>query len=262
MTELMPFPSDEVSGQDLDAHFFGWKREFSEQIEHADPGDDLSVRRGLFISGDARRKRQWEKALARTPPLRYLYVRTRVSQSLFDQICRLKTLQRLSIDSTSISDCSGLRKLVGLTHLALGSSPNLRDLQPLGDLSGLKALDISGNWQHVRNLSPLGQLHRLQGLGLRGLESRVQTFESLEPIASLPELRYLLLTGVRVERGGLQPLSSLSNLEYLQLNSNELACWPAENFAGLWKHLTRLRHNLVELAATNSEFRAAHGIKS
>ena len=143
------------------------------------------------------------------------------------EIGQLKSLKRLHLNKTQVTDLRPLSSLKKLTLINIAGLPlqnvaplanlpgledliahsiNVSDFSAIAELSNLKSLDISGTL--ARNVSFLRRLNNLRELNLDHLE-----LDDIEALADLTALTSLSLRGTRVrDIGALAKLTKLTNL--------------------------------------------------
>lgn len=120
-------------------------------------------------------------------------------------LCKLGSLQRLTLQKCSLSTTVGLEHAKNLTYLDL-SDNSLRDIAPLSELQKLQELDLSNN--AVNDLSPLSGLKNLISLDVSRNE-----LPSLTPISTVFGLEKLnIATNKLTDLTGIDQLSQLVNL--------------------------------------------------
>ena len=102
--------------------------------------------------------------LAKLPRLQWLEFGDNASILELPSLKGLKTLRRLVIRDTRISDVSGLEGLVSLTELNLERNI-ISDVSPLAKLTRLTRLELNGNV--ISDVSPLAGLTNLERLNLQ-----------------------------------------------------------------------------------------------
>ena len=116
--------------------------------------------------------------LAKLPRLQWIEFGVSPSISKLPSLKGLKTLKRLEIRDTLISDISGLEGLVSLTELNLERNV-VSDISPLAKLTRLKRLELNGNV--ISDVSPLAGLTNLEHLNLRN--NTISDFSPLEALS-------------------------------------------------------------------------------
>lgn len=260
MTSEADFPFTELFSQDLTPAEEGWPATVLSAIKVCRPDRDLDNQFGIAIKSEAPERKRWVSRLPELTHLRYLLV-NRTNQLLFDSICKLPNLERLRIYDTSISNCANVVKLKKLTHLSLGSSPQLESIKPITELASINSLELGGNFQKITHLDEIETLTRLKALVLIGSDSRYQAYDSLEPLRALINLRYVAIISIKLKNPDLKPLGKIKNLEYIMFSKYELKQWPVSDYQYLYENLPNLKGNLIRLAATDKEFQKEYKIR-
>jgi hypothetical protein len=234
----------------------GWKPLAGRRMDERESLDAEYVH--LFISEPSKERGHWIDRLPRLHRLKYLEVKSRPNQALFEAICRVPSLERLNIFWSNITDLEPILSLSKLTHLNIGSSPKVTSLEPLAGLRSLTALGLTAP-KSCSNLGPVGELKGLRGLSLNAREYTTHEYDSLGPLAGLKELVYFSLGGVRTKDRSLDPVSHFSKLRYLYLAP--LCNWPAGEYLRLYQALPNLDCEELRLAATDVDFRRANRIR-
>jgi len=111
-----------------------------------------------------------------------------------------------------ITHLDALREVSRLQYFHLGSSSSLGSIDLLADLGQLRWLGLE-NIKQIRDMGPIGQLTGLEGWYLGGSYWTTQHVRALEPLARLRELRYLAITNLKADDQTLVPLFALTKLE-------------------------------------------------
>jgi hypothetical protein len=208
--------------------------------------DDFAGGDGLAIEctqlGDTalqrRLVRAWVGLLPALKEVRFLWLRSRVPQALFDAACRMPGLEGLYVKWSGIKDLAPLRGAMALRYLRLGSSTQITDGRPLWDLHQLVVLEIE-NIPVIRDLAGIEALDGLEQLAVEGSVWTTQQIESLTPLSTLGRLRHLGLTNLRArEPSSLRALGQLSQLVHLRLAQ----WWPPDDMAYLVRTLPRWKY--------------------
>ena len=124
--------------------------------------------------------------LAKLPRLRWIEFSGTASISKLPSLKGLKTLRRLEINHTGVSDISGLSELTQLQELTLHDNL-IKDVSPLANLKNLTYLNLSNNV--IVNVSPLAGLNKLKHLNLSN-----NAISDLSPLEGLTEKIYIRST--------------------------------------------------------------------
>jgi internalin A len=122
------------------------------------------------------------------------------------------TVQKL-LEKVNTTNCQqGNKSLLALTSLDL-SGNEIRNIEPLGNLTNLKTLFLKSN--QITNLQALAKLKNLNLLILDKNE-----IDNIEPLANLTNLFGLGLSNNKITN--VKPLSKLTKLQTLSLRYNQL----------------------------------------
>jgi Leucine-rich repeat (LRR) protein len=136
----------------------------------------------------------------------------------------LKSLKRLSLKGTSVSDIGPLSSIGGLIDLDIGFT-DVSDLKPLKNLQGLKSLYAKST--PIKNISSLSRNEYLEDLILD--ETQVA---DLSPLSGFTEIGFLSLHNTKVK--DIFPLSNSTKLYLLVLSStNVVDLMPLAGLTGL-----------------------------
>jgi hypothetical protein len=260
MTETAEFPFAALAEEDITAD---WDACHRSRVLGTETAPENTTGMWVQLRSDSKEARaerkQWPKRLRLFKNLKCLSVNG-CTPELLESICELPALRRLSIVRGRITDLRGLKHLSNLTHFYCCGNPRLMALDGIQGAKSLIGLSLVGNFENVQTLEPLANLPALESLVLGANDFRKNSYESLTPIAKLKTLRHLGIFGTRVNRDGLFPIGELRNLEYLYLDKRQLRQWSAAEYCHLYKHLPKLRGDLISLAACDHEFRRRHRI--
>lgn len=126
---------------------------------------------------------------------------------------------RLSVHGMHTPDLGFLGVQTQLDALAIDWNNKLRTLDALVPLTGLTVLSLQ-DLRHVRDLLPLGRLTNLRGLNVSGGIDTKFAMDTLDPLAGLPQLEELMLASVRIGDGRLDALAALPALQRLEIANN------------------------------------------
>jgi hypothetical protein len=158
----------------------------------------------------------WCKALPTFTNVRTLWFHSRVSQALFDAATQLPHLNGLWIKWSGIRSLENIQHLTSLQYLHIGQSGSIESITPLGSLTQLVWLQMSGIAKSP-SLDTLSLLKTLKGLGFTGGDGKPIVMPSLAPLSDLKTLEWLHLGALRVADGSLHPLGALKRLRWLGL---------------------------------------------
>ncbi len=138
---------------------------------------------------------------------------TGVSQEELAVIATLPKLKNLVLSGCSIPSINPLQNATGLETLDLSANGAIRNLEALGQMSGLQELSLKGN--AVSDLSAISVLTTLTKLDVSG-----NNLTSLVPISSLTRLNWLDASANAITNLG--EIGKLNALNYLNLSGNKL----------------------------------------
>jgi internalin A len=148
---------------------------------------------------------------------------------------QLKSLTKLVLDDSQISDLQPLSGLTNLTSLDINNN-QISNLQPLSGLTNLNNLGVSRN--QISDLKPLvgltnliilhiehNQISDLQPLSrltyLKSIAAGKNRISSLRPLAGLTNLKSLFSLDNKIS--DLTPLKGLTKLEAIELSTNQIS---------------------------------------
>ena len=151
-----------------------------------------------------------------------------ISQDQLDLVAKMDWLEDLRVFGFRGVDATALMSLKKLRTLSFQWAPKLRDVTVFGRLKHLDVMAI-GDFKAIDDFKPLGALTRLRALSVTGPNLGRQACRSLEPFGRMQGLEELWLAGVQAPGDDLRALARLTGLRRLQL-----ANWyPAREFARL-----------------------------
>lgn len=183
---------------------------------------------------------QWCELLPCLADVKFLWLSSKVSQNIFDAVCKMPNLEGLYIKWSSIKDISNLKQLKHLKHLHIGSSAQVESIEVLSDLDKLVTLEIE-NFKKIVDFNPISSLVKLQGLGIDGSIWTAQKLTSLKPVENLSRLKYLTLLNTKILDKSFEPVLKLKNLVRFNASWN----YPEAEFEKL-KSLPKLKYGNVE----------------
>ncbi|MEM1154759.1 MAG: hypothetical protein AAGI44_11505 [Pseudomonadota bacterium] len=190
---------------------------------------------------------------------RELSVPFRTSRSFFESICQMPSLERLTIYQPCQYDLEPIANLQHLTHLSLGTNPNLDSLEPLKQLKKLVVIGIDGNYKQIKTLDTFGDMVWLRGLAIVAPDAGFLEFPTLDPLSGLRELEYLCLAGLRTGDKSLRALCRMQRMQCLHIIG--LSQWPKEQYELVHRSLPNLEDEELRLAATDPKFQRQHRIR-
>ncbi len=175
------------------------------------------------------------RGLSRFECLKTLWAAS-VNQDMLEEIACLPNLEVLWIKSLSASslECLGnngkLRRLIVHGGSKVPDMGWVRRLSPTVEVLHLESLF------RATDIDPIGEMTGLKTLGLEGGMSKKLELESLAPLRTLKHLQYLFLAATRIKDGSLEPLRDLTELRHLTIAANV----PDREFISLRKALPGL----------------------
>ena len=182
----------------------------------------------------------WCELLPKFNNVTTIWFYSRVNQKIFDAVCQMSNIEGLFIkwSGNGINDISHIRNLGQLKRLYIGSTTQIEDLSPLGELVDLEWLQFE--MPKIRSLAPLMHLKKLKGLQIFGPDNKKQEIDGFEPIARLENLLYLSTSRVIASDGSLNPISRLKNLKYMDIP----IYYDMDEFAKLYAALKNTDHGI------------------
>jgi NACHT domain len=129
----------------------------------------------------------------------------------FSAILANSAVRRFELSKTPHFDLDAIGHAAQLEELTV-ERDDLRELGPIGELAGLRRLDLTGCTNAGADLGPLGELAELRSLSLAGSRE----VSDLSPLAGLANLRRLdleMCQGIET----IDPLLGLESLEWVDL---------------------------------------------
>ena len=198
--------------------------------------------------------------LAKLPRLSWIEFGSDGALKTIPNLKGLKSLRRLQIDDTYISDLSALSELTGLEWLRLVNN-TISDVSPLADLKRLKHLNLDANI--ISDVAPLAELSRLEVLYLEN-----NAISDPAPLKALKNLDRLDLRNNVIS--DFSALEALPDTTFLRLEGNPGVPSGGPKITGPWLWAivpgTELNSNIDFLAratrnATTELKVATHGAK-
>lgn len=126
-------------------------------------------------------------------------------------LAMFKNLESLTLQNTDVDDLSVLSEMQSLKKLVLTGNDYLRDLSPIASLTGLREVNLGGQYTPVEDLTLFSGMTELESLRVWPLVST-----DLSPIAGLTHLKSLIIAN-RGMSDGIADISVLSGLKELEL---------------------------------------------
>jgi Leucine-rich repeat (LRR) protein len=155
-------------------------------------------------------------------PAKKIWVRTRISQPIFDAICFQKNLEGLWIKWGVYPDISNIAKLKNLEYLHLGGGTSITDISAIATLKKLKSFEAD-NLVGIHDYSLLTSLKNIVDLLIEGdaySSMKPATLTSLKFLESMPQIQRLSLAMTKVEDRSYLPILKIKSLKYLELPNN------------------------------------------
>jgi hypothetical protein len=138
-----------------------------------------------------------------------------VNQEFLEEICELKDLKYLEMETVTAETLELLQRLSHLKTLKLNSVRRASDFGALLKLPSLTKLFIQ-NAKLLNSLDPFSSAHQMISLGFEGGMWSPQKILSLRPLGKLASLEALFLTSVRLSDKDLSYLATIPNLKVLE----------------------------------------------
>ena len=122
-----------------------------------------------------------------------------------------KNLESLTLQNTDVDDLSVLSEMQSLKKLVITSNDYLRDLSPIASLTGLREINLGGQFTPIEDLTLFSGMTELESLRASPLIST-----DLSPIANLKKLKTLILANLGLSEG-FSDISVLAGLKELEL---------------------------------------------
>jgi len=165
--------------------------------------------------------------LAKFPPVEAVWVND-VNQRQFGDILPLLNPAYLIFNGMRVADLSPLGELTGLQALEIHWNTKVEDLSFLAKLTKLRLLALI-HCSKIHDLAPIRELTNLEILDLGGGMWSTFRPETLAPLRNLKNLRGLSLKNIRVGDESLEPVTALKQLREIELSNQ----FPAEEYARL-----------------------------
>lgn len=162
------------------------------------------------------------------------------NQAWIDMLGEAEHLRALDIKAPRAQKLHPLAKL-NLFHLTLSYPSFVKDWSFLQSMHSLLRLALD-NTLSLRSLDPVGHLSQLEVIRLSGGFSKVLHLPALTPLADLKHLRALLLASVHFTDWTLFPLFGLTGLRRFE---SPLSC-PQEHFQMLLRYNPSVASNLLD----------------
>jgi len=137
-----------------------------------------------------------------TKAIKFLYIRSRVSQALFDAACCQENLEELHFKWGGYKDLAALKKLSNskqLKHLYIGTGASVEDISPLAEMKNLASLYVE-NFKKINDYSPLAALQNLEELDISGPNFGYAPIQDLEFLRDMPNLRVFSTIATTIKR--------------------------------------------------------------
>jgi len=159
----------------------------------------------------------------------------------FEQACDLLRVDSLYFRDLRVADISALASVAGLRQLAIYFAPKVDSVSAVAELANLEVLAL---WETpaIETFGPLGQATGLRALQVSGGLNKPTRLHDLTFLSALDALTELRMHNIRVGEGGLRPIASCQSLETLSLSNQ----FPMEDYAFL---SVRMPHTHCDLFA-------------
>ncbi len=201
----------------------------------------LTYEKDLTKSQKKKLIKEWLDYLPKLKNVKYLWVKSKIDQEVFESICKMPNLEILKIKYFTGESIDSLVKLKKLEHLSI-YMPRVTEIDSLKYLKGLETLCI-GYPKSISDFSCVSDLQNLEGLEISGSMYKNQEIQDLKFLEQLTKLKYLTLISTNVKSKSLDPILKLNKLEFFISGFN----FPIKEFEKL-RSLEKLDNNFIDKA--------------
>lgn len=155
--------------------------------------------------------KEWCDFLPNCNEIEMLWFSTRLTQQLFDCVCKLKKLKGLNIKWSNIVKLDNISNLTSLKYLRIGSSAKIENIKKLTALTNLEVLEIE-NFKKITDFSQLSNLTNLKFLSIEGGMYTKQKVDTFVPISKLKNLIYFSTAMISCVDKRIDPVLNLKKL--------------------------------------------------
>lgn len=165
--------------------------------------------------------KSWSDILPNLIGVKRLWLVYPTNQEFFEVVCKMPSLQRLSLDSLKIHNLNCITKLQNLNYLNIDSCQRIESIKPILQLKNLEYLWIE-NCFNIRDLELIGEMTQLKALCLQGhaFAPKNLKIQSLKPFRNLKNLKHLDISSSSVIDKSYEVILELENLERFDLTSS------------------------------------------
>jgi len=196
-------------------------------------------------------KKKWYPLLPTLSKLKYLWLSEKTSQKLFDDVCKIKSLEGLWLKWTAIEDLENIRQLENLKHLYIGPSTKIQSLTPLTELKNLATIHLEG-LSLISDFSCLTTLTSIEGLKIEGTMWKSQIIDTLKGFEKFKKLKYLSFINVVIADNDSSPIGHIKSLANLNMHHR----WTKQDFQSLYNSLPNLRYGDVKSVVEQDMFKS------
>ena len=195
-------------------------------------------------------KKQWYLLLPKLSKLKYLWLSEKANQAIFNDICKIESLEGLWLKWTSIENLDCISQLENLKHIHIGPSTKIPSLLPLTKLNKLVTIHLEG-LPLISDFSCLTTLKNIEGLIIEGTMWKPQTIDTLKGFEKFDKLKYLSFINVIIADKDSVPLRRIKSLANLDMHYR----WTKEDFQSLYNSLPNLRYGDVKNVVEHDKFK-------
>jgi len=194
-------------------------------------------------------KKKWYPLLPTLSKLKYLWLSEKTNQKIFDEVCKIKSLEGLWLKWTSIENLENISQLENLKHIYIGPSTKLQSLTPLTALKNLVTIHLEG-LPLISDFSCLTTTPNIEGLKIGGTMWKPQMIDTLKGFEKFEKLKYLSFINIVIADKDSSPIRQIKSLINLDMHYR----WTKHDFQSLYKSLPNLRYGDVKSVVEQDKF--------
>lgn len=155
--------------------------------------------------------------------IKTIFFRCRVSQKIFDSVCKQTQLEGLWIKWGLYPDLGNIENLGALKYLHLGGGSSIEKIHMLQSLKNLRTLETSHLYK-ITDYSFLSEMNKIEDLLIEGdayAALKKVKIKSLKFLEEMPQIIRLSLSMTSIDDHSYLPILKIKNLKYLELPPND-----------------------------------------